>query len=323
MIDSEDDFVARRRPDWDQLDLLVEGRAWHKLPAASIAHAAALYRSVAADLMRARGAGYTPELIALLDGLAARAHASLYSAPPYRLGAIAELLWREFPRTVRRYWPFLAFAIFLFVMPGLVGFVGARDSRAFALHVLPEEAISQMEESYAHDPGEGRKDGDNALMAGFYVRNNVGIAFRCFATGILFGLGSVFFLVYNGLVIGAVGGLVASAGHGANLLTFTAGHSAFELTAIVISGAAGMLTGYSLVATDGMTRLGSLRRRSKEIANLVLGAAAMLIVAAALEGFWSPSPVAARVKLFVAAGLWLAVILYLTLAGRGGGERRA
>jgi uncharacterized membrane protein SpoIIM required for sporulation len=323
MNESEDDFVARRRADWDEMDQLVDGRAWHKLPGASIAHAAALYRSVAADLMRARGAGYTPELIALLDGLAARAHASLYSAPPYRLGAVADLLLREFPRTVRRYWAFMAFAIFLFVLPGLVGFVGARDSRAFALHVLPEEAISQMEESYAHDPGQGRQDGDNAFMAGFYVHNNVGIAFRCFATGILFGLGSVFFLVYNGLVIGAVGGLVYSAGHGTNLLTFAAGHSAFELTAIVISGAAGMLTGYSLVATGGLTRFGSLRRRSRQIAHLVLGAAAMLVVAAAVEGFWSPSPVAARVKLVVAGGLWLMVILYLTLAGRRGGARPA
>ncbi len=73
-------------------------------------------------------------------------------------------------------------------------------------------------------------------MTGFYVYNNIGIAFRCFATGVLFGLGSVFFLVYNGLMIGAVAGLVTAAGHGKNLLTFTCTHGAFELTAIVISG---------------------------------------------------------------------------------------
>ena len=65
----------------------------------------------------------------------------------------------------------------------------------------------------------------------------------------LFGLGSVFFLVYNGLTIGAVAGLVTAAGHGKNLLTFTCTHGAFELTAIVISATAGMVMGYALVDT--------------------------------------------------------------------------
>ena len=319
MRETQEAFAARRAADWDLLDTLVTGdRAWHRLPSATIGRAAALYRSVAADLMRARAAGYAPELIARLDGLAARAHAELYNAPPYRVGAVWELLAAGFPRTVRRYGRFVIFAALLFTVPGLVGFAGAYRSRSFALGVLPEEAAEQMEANYAHAPHEGRKSGDNAMMAGFYVYNNVGIAFRCFATGILFGLGSVFFLVYNGLVMGVVGGLVTASGHGGNLLTFVSSHGAFELTAIVISGAAGMVTGYALIATGGRTRFGSLRRRAGDIARLVLGAACMLLVAAALEGFWSPSPVPSTIKLTVAAGLWALVIAYLLLAGRGG-----
>ncbi len=318
MTETQDQFVARRRADWDELNRLLLGdRPWHKLPSATIARAAGLYRSVAADLMRARAAGYTAELAAFLDGIAARGHAALYSAPPYRLGAITDLVARDFPRTVRRYVRFMAFATFLFVLPGVVGFAGARGSRSFALRILPEEAAQQMEQSYAHAPSDGRSGGDNAFMAGFYVHNNVGIAFRCFATGILFGLGSVFFLVYNGLLIGTVGGLVTAAGHGGNLLTFISGHGAFELTAIVISGAAGMVTGYALVATDGLTRFGSLRRRARDIGYLILGAALMLVIAAGIEGFWSPSKAPATVKLVVASVLWIVVFLYLTLAGRG------
>jgi uncharacterized membrane protein SpoIIM required for sporulation len=214
----------------------------------------------------------------------------------------------------------MAFAALLFALPGLVGFAGARRSRSFALGVLPEEAAEQMEQSYARPLDEGRSTGSNAFMAGFYVRNNVGIAFRCFATGILFGLGSVFFLVYNGLTIGTVAGLVSASGHGGNLLTFVAGHGAFELTAIVISGGAGMVTGYSLVATGGLTRFASLRRHARDIGQLVLGAAVMLLIAASLEGFWSPSPIPAAVKQVVAACLWGAVMLYLVVAGRDRGQ---
>jgi uncharacterized membrane protein SpoIIM required for sporulation len=132
----------------------------------------------------------------------------------------------------------------------------------------------------------------------------------------LFALGSVFFLVYNGLVTGVVAGLVDQAGHGRNLLTFISGHGAFELTAIVISGAAGMVMGYALVATNGLTRFASLARHARDLAHLVLGVAVMLLCAAGIEGFWSPSSVPGSIKLLVAGGLWLVVLSYLTFAGR-------
>jgi hypothetical protein len=80
----QDEFVAARKPNWDELDqLLGADGGFRKLPRCRIARAAALYRAVSSDLMRAEAAGYSPDVIALLDGLAARAHNTLYTAPPY------------------------------------------------------------------------------------------------------------------------------------------------------------------------------------------------------------------------------------------------
>lgn len=317
MVTRQDDFVAERRRDWDELEALIgEGRRLDKLAPSSIARAAALYRAVCADLMRAQGAGYGPDVIAHLDALAARGHNALYSAPPYRWRAAFELLAYEFPRTLRRYWRFCALAAALFLLPGFLGFAGARASRPFALHVLPESMADMMEKSYAEGFNKGRSEGQDVGMAGFYVRNNIGIAFRCFATGVLLGLGSGFFLVYNGLIIGVVAGLVSRAGHGINLLTFTCGHSSFELSAIVISGAAGMVMGYALVETGGLTRWASVRRKARDLATLVLGAAWLLLLAALIEGFWSPSGVPAPVKWGVAIVNCVVVGLYFTRAGR-------
>ena len=50
-------------------------------------------------------------------------------------------------------------------------------------------------------------------MAGFYIYNNVGIAFRTFASGILLGVGSVLILVCNGLFLGGMAAHIANAGH--------------------------------------------------------------------------------------------------------------
>jgi len=313
---TQDDFVAARKNEWGELEsLLSSGKALHRLPAPSISRVAALYRSVCADLVRAQGAGYGPEVVGLLDGLAARTHNALYSAPPYRMAAVRDLVTGDFPRALRRHARFFALAVTLFLLPGVVGFVGALRSRTFALQLLSPAMAERMEEAYKKGFGDGRSEAMDTAMAGFYVYNNIGLAFQCFATGVLFGLGSAFFVVYNGLVIGAVAGLVTAAGGGWNLLTFTASHGPFELTAIVIAATAGMVMGYALVDTRGRTRFGSLRAKSKDLAQLVLGAALMLLIAAMIEGFWSPSAVPAKVKLAVGAVAGGGVAWHVVTAG--------
>ena len=321
MKQTQDEFVSARQAAWAELDaLLAKKRVLHKLPPASISRAASLYREICSDLMRARGAGYSADVVDVLDSLAARACAAMYSAPPYRLGALWELVASGFPAAVRRNARFVALATVLFVLPGVLGFVGASRSRGFAVQVMSESMVSQMEKSYS-ELGHGREQGADSMMASFYVYNNVGIAFRCFATGLLFGLGSVFFLVYNGLLTGVVAGAVTAAGHGKNLFTFMAGHGAFELTAIVISGAAGMVMGYALVDTGPLSRWASLRLKARDLFCMVMGAALMLLIAALIEGFWSPSSVPPMVKWAVAGLLYVLVLSYLAFAGRASSRR--
>src|SRR5206468_4553082 len=140
-------------------------RPLHKLAPAQISRCAALYRSVCADLMRARAAGYGPDLIGFLDTVAARAHNALYSSPPYRLAAIWELFSRDFPRTLRRRARFFALSAALFLLPAVVGYVGGASSRAFAAQVLPDVAMRMMEEGYSKGFENGRDAGVNSLMA--------------------------------------------------------------------------------------------------------------------------------------------------------------
>lgn len=315
MID-QDRFVAARKERWRQLEeLLTDDKGLHRRPPSSISEAGALYRSACADLMRARSAGYEYELVAYLDALAARAHNQLYGARPLRLGALVRFVGEHFPRALRAHGRFFAIASALFVVPMVLTLIGTLLHPPFAVQVLPQPMLDASAASYA-DGLEGRDAGSDATMAGFYVHNNVGIAFRCFATGILLGLGSVFFLVYNGIVIGTVIGWVIVQGHGPNILTFICGHAPFELTAICISGGAGLQMGYALVRTEGKTRLGSLRAQAPAIGSIIGGAALMLMVAALIEGFWSPSAVSPPVKWAVAGVLSLMVAAYLALAGR-------
>ncbi|MCA9629141.1 MAG: stage II sporulation protein M [Myxococcales bacterium] len=311
-----DEFVAKRSARWDELERLLVDKGLHRLPPATISRIAALYRSICADLMRARSLGIGADVTGHLDVLASRAHNVLYAPKPYRLRALWELVLFGFPRAFRANWRFNLLAFVLFYLPFVVGILGALHSTEFAEGILPRSMLRGMEEAYSHGFDDGRATGADAAMAGFYVHNNVGIAFRCFSTGILFGFGSMFFLVYNGLVTGTVLGHVMHVGHGVNILTFVCGHSPFELNAIVIAGGAGLQMGYALVRTDGLTRTASLRRRAPELFAQISGAAFMLLIAAFIEGFWSPSSIPPPVKWGFAGVMTILVLLYLLLFGR-------
>lgn len=313
---TRDEFVAEREPRWARLEALLD-RPDSSRDGESLRQVAALFRALCADVMQVRSLGYGHDLRWRLDALAARANTFLYRTPRREGSERLREMLADFPREVRRQGAFLLAASLLFWLPFGVGLAGAWLTRDFAERVLPAATLEQMSSAYSKGFAEGRASGQDAAMAGFYVQNNIGIAFRCFATGALFGTGSVFFLVYNGLTIGTVVGYLLSTGHGRNILTFVCGHTPFELGAIVISGAAGLMIGYALLDTGGLTRVAAVRRAGRSALTLVVGAAVMLLVAALVEGFWSPSSAADPVKWGVAAFNSALVVGYLAWAGRG------
>jgi uncharacterized membrane protein SpoIIM required for sporulation len=131
------------------------------------------------------------------------------------------------------------------------------------------------------------------------------------------GVGSLFFLAFNGAYGGAIAGYLTEKGLGSTFYSFVVTHAAFELTAIVLSGAAGLRLGHALLAPGRYTRLQSLVRAAKESAVIIYGVMAMLLIAAALEAFWSSAKwMPPIMKYGVAAICWIAMLSYLTLQGR-------
>jgi uncharacterized membrane protein SpoIIM required for sporulation len=191
------------------------------------------------------------------------------------------------------------------------------------LSVVSSSTAAQFEQMYspaADSIGRMRDATTDWMMFGYYIRNNIGVAFQCFAGGLFAGLGSLFFLAYNGAFGGAIAGYLTERGMAPTFYSFVATHSAFELTAIVLSGAAGLRIGHSLLAPGRLTRRQALVHATQDSAIILYGIVAMLIVAAGIEAFWSsaqwlPHPV----KYGVAAMCWIAVLAYFTLQGRRAG----
>ena len=174
-----------------------------------------------------------------------------------------------------------------------------------------------MYDPEAEHIGRNRDSGDDFYMFGFYIYNNISVGFRTFAGGMLFGLGTIFFLVYNGLAIGAVAGHLIEIGYSTPFLSFVIGHGSFELTAIIIAGMAGLNLGRVLISPGQLSRIEALKRASKISMKMIYGVILMLVIAAFLEAFWSSKgAISPDTKYTVGAVLWSFIAVYFLFAGR-------
>ena len=279
-----------------------------------------LYRELCQDLALARHRRYGRELESQLNALALRGHHQLYRQPSRLLHRFAIFFAETFPRSVRANarWVWLSSLLFYgpFLAMVLVGVFWPQGLR----YVLDPEMMRQIEEMY--DPtsehvGEGRASAADLRMFAFYIYNNGSIALRTFAGSLLLGVGTIFILLYNGVFIGAVFGHLTNEGMGVTLYPFVVGHGSFELTAIVLSGAAGLRLGHAIIAPGRRSRSRAMVEVARECLPIVLGMFAMIVIAAFVEGFWSPSSAPPEAKYAVGAVLWAFVIGYFVFAGRG------
>jgi uncharacterized membrane protein SpoIIM required for sporulation len=289
------------------------------LPDAEIPRA---YRRLCQHLALARDRAYSPELVDRLNHLALRGHHLLYGARSHRRSRIARFFLEDFPRRVRAEWPVVTIAAALFFGPLLA--VGAllQAYPDFVYYLLSPRTVGRIQEMYdPANPRLGMRAADtDVMMFAYYIWNNVRIGFQCFATGLLFGLGTVFYLVSNGMQIGAIAGHLTQSGFGTPFWSFVSGHSAMELTAIAISGASGLKLGAALIAPGNMTRRAALVGAAHGAIRLVYGAATMFLIAAFIEAFWSPLTLfPPATKYAVGAIMWAFVLTYFLFVGRGRG----
>ena len=280
----------------------------------------ARYRQICQHLALSRARRYSLELQHRLNQLALEGHRHLYAARSPILKDIAYFLVAGFAQAFRRRWRFMAVSGLLFFGTGLgIALAIAANPDLVYSMVSPVDVV-QYEDMYATDRdvlGRERESQSDFAMFGHYIYNNISIGFRTYAGGLLFGLGTLFFVLFNGLYIGAVAGHLTANGFGEPFWSFVSGHSALELTAIVIFGGVGLTLGASAISPGRKRRWRALRDTAQETLPLVYGGTVMLLLAAFVEAYWSsttwPPPI---FKYSVGIAFWCLHAAYFVFAGR-------
>jgi uncharacterized membrane protein SpoIIM required for sporulation len=308
-------WIAKRKPHWTRLEELVA--ACGRRSVASLTHdqvreLALLYRQTAADLSTTREDPGSTALTRYLNELLGRSHNLVYAgAARTRPQGALRFFIDGFPRIFRDTLSYSIAALALFLAGAAGGVLLASVDPGFERFILNGEMMDTIErrEMWTHGIVSVKPYASSAIMT-----NNIAVSLAACATGMLAGLGPVYMMLFNGLLIGVVGSACYHGGMSLALWSFVAPHGVLELPAIFIAGGAGLLLGKGILFPGTLPRRDSIAESGQDAIRLLLGVVPVLVVAGLIEGFVSPTAADPGVKFAIGGSLFVLLMFYL---GRG------
>ena len=317
--------------------LLMHARAWQEADARAsrlaqsrtddagdAVHLVEDYRLLAHDLARARALMPASRTREYLESAYARAHATLHHGAWHAASALRVLFVAEIPAAARWLAPYLAWTTLVFVLAGVAGYALVhRYPELIALFASPQ-MIASVEGGKLWTQGLLNVVPSSVLSVEI-LTNNIVVSLFAYCLGFLFGLGTLYILGLNGLMLGAIFAFVAEHGLTRELLSFIVPHGCVELSVMCLSGAAGAAIGEALIRPGAGGRLESFRAAALRTGAVLLACAMLLAGAGLIEGFVSPDPrFSLPVRVVIGVGYFVLMLAFLTgrLFGYTRRERR-
>jgi uncharacterized membrane protein SpoIIM required for sporulation len=314
-------WLQKRQTHWNRMELLLDQcrrQGLRSLTRLELQELGLLYRQAAADLSALRedpsGKSYARSLNLLLS----RAHNTIYSGRKSSATGILHFYRHTYPQVFRRNLGLVNTALLLFVGGALVGTLLSLTRPEFMHLFLGSRMVDTIER---HQMWTDSVVSIKPLASSLIMTNNISVTITALAGGLIFGVGTVYMLVVNGVLMGVVGTACWLGNMSLPLWSFVAPHGVLELPAIFIAGGGGLRIAQGLLFPGLLSRRDSVAKAGGEAIRLFLGTIPMLIVAGLIEGFVSPSlTIRWQMKFALAAAIGTIFVSYLFFAAKGGAK---
>lgn len=313
-----DVFVTRNRPTWNRLELMVRQHAdLRHISGDELAEMVRLYREACSDYAYARTHFPYDRVVHELGHVVGQSHKLLYGSRPFRMTSVWRFLAVDFPSLVRSTFRYTLTAAFAFLLAALFSFVASFGHPDLPRHVLGDAYVDVTVQNIdKSDPFAIYKGNDSPFMSSFIMTNNIKVTFVAFGMGLFLGIGTIYVMIHNGMILGVFFYLFGQHGLLIDAMLTVMMHGVIELACIFVAGGAGLLVGKAIVFPGNYTRSDSVRREGRRAVQLVLGLTPLLALAGIIEGFVTglDLPLAFKSVFVVATGSGL--IYYLGWSGR-------
>lgn len=285
-----EEFISSCQPRWERLRSLserIQKRGYSSLSSEELDSFLLWYRQTSADLAFVRTHFPDTTLEAHLNDLVAKAHTQLSRVRPGSLRRVIFFYTQKFPHLFAKHAKFIGIAFLIFMGSTVISAVGVQYDRQFFMGIspMPESVLKERVSRGSVGP-----DMDHfiaPISSSFIFVNNVQVGIMTYGTGIFAGVGTMFYLMINGIMLGVVTAFFAGYGMGIELLANILPHGILELTAIFVCGGAGLLLGEAVVNPGELPRSQSISIKGREATQLVAGSILLLAIAGVIEGYFS------------------------------------
>jgi uncharacterized membrane protein SpoIIM required for sporulation len=223
---------------------------------------------------------------AYLNGLASKLHQSIYKNKSEKSNRIITYWKYELPLLFKTYQRQLLYSFIFFVIFCLMGALSAKYDPNFLKLILGTDYVEMTNENIAKGDPFGVYKSHNEFTMFFMIgANNIFVSFVMFVSGIIFSVGTVFFMLKNGIMLGSFEYYFFSKGLGTQSILVIFIHGTIEISSLIIAGAAGLVLGNSFLFPKTYTRLASLKKGAKDGIKMALGLVPLFIIAAFFESF--------------------------------------
>ncbi|HWW76905.1 MAG TPA: stage II sporulation protein M, partial [Pyrinomonadaceae bacterium] len=204
---TSDRFIDERKGAWQRLEdllKLLDRSSLRRLHREEVRELGRIYRRTASDLAIARAESRDPRLVNYLNSLVIRAHGRIYRADAAEgRHRVRDFFARDFPQTFRRTWRYTGLAFAVFMLFGVVSFLGTWHDPEFSdlagVPAYARERILERKPRWWKEINQA-----NQIAATGIATHNIRVTFNAFALGATFGVGTLYYMALNGLSIGSV-----------------------------------------------------------------------------------------------------------------------
>ncbi|MDR0742965.1 MAG: stage II sporulation protein M [Tannerella sp.] len=244
------------------------------------------YMEITADLSFSRAHYPTSRITIYLNNLASALHNQLYKNKKENYSRLITFWTHEIPEVMRQSQRELLYSFSVFILSAFIGVISAMNDDSFARLILGNGYVDMtLSNIESGDPMGVYSSSGKLSMFLRIVFNNIGVSFRVFALGIFSGFGTGFVLFFNGVMVGTFQTFFFQHNAGWESALAIWLHGTFEISAIIIAGAAGFALGNGWLFPGTYSRRYAFLQGAKRGLKIIAGLIPVFIVAGFIESY--------------------------------------
>lgn len=270
-------FIKRNAAKWEK---------YQQVPAESADEKADRFITLLDDLAYSRTFYPQSKVTRWINHIAAGIYQQIYQNKKERLTRLRTFWTHELPLVFYKHRKILLFTFCFFLFCLLFGVISSAKDPTFIKGILGEDYVAMTEENIEKgDPFGVYRDDDKFTMFVMIAINNIRVAFTSFVYGIFFGIGTLWIMFYNGIMVGAFEQMFFAKGLGMQSVLVIWIHGTIEILSIVVAGCAGLVMGWGFLFPGTYSRRVAFRLAVKDAIKIIISLVPFFLAAALLESY--------------------------------------